>query len=290
MINQDLKTALADLIDTPIESFRAVSGGDIHESSEILCESGKRYFLKTNTAEKHDLLLAESVNLEAITATQAIKTPRVLGLGGVDNTSFLLLEWLDLKPQGDQYLLGRQLAEMHKNTSQQFGWPYENYIGYTLQKNNSHSSWAEFWLENRFLPQWQLALDNGFLRNIVALEGDIIRSTEALLRDHCPVPSLLHGDLWGGNKGFTEAGPVIFDPASYYGDRETDIAFTQMFGGFTQDFYLGYEAAWPLPDGFAFRELIYNLYHQLNHLNLFGEGYSSSCRAYIDRIISAANH
>jgi fructosamine-3-kinase len=119
-------------------------------------------------------------------------------------------------------------------------------------------------MERRMRPQIELAGKHGF---------DLALPCLKLLEGHKPQPSLLHGDLWGGNAGFTAEGPVLFDPAVYYGDREADLAMTELFGGFPQEFYSSYNKIWPLDDGYERRKHLYNLYHLLNHLNLFGSSY-----------------
>jgi fructosamine-3-kinase len=153
----------------------------------------------------------------------------------------------------------------HRRPGPRFGWPRDNYIGATPQANAWCDDWAEFWRERRLRPQLEQARSKGFDLGKIALEDLLIK--------HQPEPALLHGDLWSGNAGFTAEGPVVFDPAVYYGDREADLAMTELFGGFPREFYDAYNEAWPLEAGYAQRKHLYNLYHLLNHLNLFGGGY-----------------
>ena len=160
------------------------------------------------------------------------------------------------------------LAEAHRNPGKRFGWSRDNYIGSTPQANGWCENWAGFWRERRLKPQLELAKRNGF----------DLRFDEDLLKNHSPQPALLHGDLWSGNAGFTTHGPVVFDPAVYYGDREADLAMTELFGGFPRAFYEAYEETYPLDEGYRARKHLYNLYHLLNHLNLFGAGYLSQVR------------
>jgi len=169
-------------------------------------------------------------------------------------------------------LMGEQLADLHRHTSPdgRFGWHRDNYIGATPQANGWKESWAEFWLERRLRPQLELAGRNGFVLEAPPL---------GLLDGHEPKPCLLHGDLWSGNAGFTLQGPVVFDPAVYYGDREADLAMTELFGGFPREFYEAYQEAYPLENGYELRKQLYNLYHLLNHLNLFGAGYLAQVKA-----------
>ena len=200
---------------------------------------------------------AEVDGLRALGAV--VRVPRILEHGA----DFILLEQLDLKRSGDWSALARMLAALHRTTGPRFGWHRDNWIGGTPQINTWHDDWATFFLECRMRPQLELARKNGYS----------ISFSSSLLNNHKPRPSLLHGDLWDGNAGFIEEGPVIFDPAAYYGDREADIAMTELFGGFPGEFYAAYRKAYPLDEGYERRKNLYNLYHLLNHLNIFGAGY-----------------
>lgn len=196
-----------------------------------------------------------------------VRVPRVLDHG----PDFILLEQLDLKRNGDWAALARMLATLHRQTGPRFGWHRDNNIGATPQTNTWCDDWAEFWQERRMRPQLELARKNGFqLPDPPRLEG------------HHPPPSLLHGDLWRGNASFIDEGPVIFDPAVYYGDRETDLAMTELFGGFPPEFYSVYRKLYPLDAGYEQRKQFYNLYHLLNHLNIFGAGYLAQVRQALD--------
>jgi fructosamine-3-kinase len=161
------------------------------------------------------------------------------------------------------------LANAHRRPGPRFGWSRDNYIGSTPQANAWCDDWAEFWRDRRLRPQLELAASKGF---------DVEMPSLHLLENHEPQPSLLHGDLWSGNAGFTAQGPVVFDPAVYYGDREADLAMTELFGGFPREFYDAYRKEWPVDEGYARRKHLYNLYHLLNHLNLFGAGYLGRVR------------
>jgi len=184
-----------------------------------------------------------------------VRVPRILDHG----PDFLILEQLDLRRTGDWAALARMLAKLHRTTGPRFGWHRDNWIGRAPQVNTWHDDWAGFFLECRLRPQ--------------AAKAGIELPEIKLLENHQPQPSLLHGDLWSGNAGFIDEGPVIFDPAVYYGDRETDLAMTELFGGFPARFYEAYDEAYPLPAGYEKRKHLYNLYHLLNHLNIFGAGY-----------------
>ena len=218
--------------------------------------------MKEAPAERADAFSAEADGLEAL--RPHIRVPRVLERG-VKGKAFLRLEHLDLQ-RGDYAVLGRMLASLHRQTGTRFGWSRDNYIGLSPQQNGWMDDWAGFWRERRLRPQFERA-------------GLKCEFFEHLLKGHRPQPSLLHGDLWSGNAGFVAEGPVVFDPAVYYGDRETDLAMTELFGGFPREFYEAYNTAYPVDPGYEKRKHLYNLYHLLNHLNLFGGGYRSRVEA-----------
>jgi fructosamine-3-kinase len=224
---------------------------------------GVARFLKTNSAEHEDAFAAEADGLLALQSA-GLRAPSPLAHGVSAGRAYLLLEFLELKKGGDFAELGRMLARSHKQAGSRFGWHRDNFIGSTPQANGWKDDWAEFWLERRLRPQIELAGRNGFDFELPPLN---------VLEGHRPQPSLLHGDLWSGNAGFTAQGPVVFDPAVYYGDREADLAMTELFGGFPAEFYRGYNEAFPLQEGYERRKPLYSLYHLLNHLNLFGAGY-----------------
>ena len=245
-----------------IESATSVTGGCIHRCYAVLID-GKRGFLKTNSADHADAFAAEADGLRALRNT-VLAAPEPLAHGAAGGEAYLLLEYLELKGEGDFAALGRRLANAHRQPGPRFGWTRDNYIGSTPQQNGWGEDWAEFWLTRRLQPQIERARTKGF---------DLKLSRLTLLENHRPQPSLLHGDLWSGNAGFTATGPVVFDPAVYYGDREADLAMTELFGGFPREFYRAYNEVLPLAEGYEKRKHLYNLYHLLNHLNLFGAGY-----------------
>ena len=182
--------------------------------------------------------------------------------------------------------MGAQLAAMHRVTSTEgnFGWHRDNTIGETPQINDWSDDWIEFLTQHRLKYQFELAEQKG---HRFSQAQDLLDITPSLFEGYDPQPSLLHGDLWGGNAGFDEKGePVLFDPAVYFGDRETDLAFTELFGGFGSAFYEGYSSAWPLHGGFGKRKTLYNLYHILNHYNLFGGGYATQAEGMMTTILS----
>ena len=227
-----------------------------------------RGFRKEAAAERADAFAAEADGLEAL--RPHVRVPRVLERGVKDGKAFILLEHLDLHRGGDYAALGRMLAALHRQTGPRFGWERDNYIGRSPQRNGWCDDWMEFWITRRMQPQISMAHDNGFKVSMPSMR---------FLENHKPQPSLLHGDLWSGNAGFTAEGPVIYDPAVYYGDRETDLAMTELFGGFPREFYRAYQEAFPLDPGYEKRKHLYNLYHLLNHLNIFGGGYLGQVKA-----------
>jgi len=246
-------------------------------------------FVKVAAAERRAMLEAEAVGLEELRRAAAVRVPRVLGVGAHGSRAWLALEWIQLSAHTGpaEALLGELLAAQHRCTAPEFGWYRNNTIGSTAQLNDWLGEWVEFWRERRLRYQLELAARNGH-------DGRLLRGGEALLErlggfftNYRPVPSLLHGDLWGGNWGVEAGGgPVIFDPAVYYGDREADLAMTRLFGGFGEQFYTAYEASWPLDAGWRIRTDLYNLYHVLNHLNLFGAGYSGQALALLERLLA----
>jgi fructosamine-3-kinase len=231
---------------------------------------------------------AESAGLNEMRSAQAIRVPEPVCVGESDGQSWLVMEYISVGSNlgESQRLAGEQLAKMHQKTAESFGWSMDNTIGSTPQLNDWKNNWIEFWREQRLGYQLRLAASKGFGGKLQSQGEKLLHSLDVLI-DHAPTPSLLHGDLWGGNIG-SDSGdnPVIFDPAVYYGDREADIAMTELFGGFSGDFYSAYNAAWPLDAGYKTRKTLYNLYHILNHLNLFGSGYAGQAQNMIDRLLA----
>jgi fructosamine-3-kinase len=176
---------------------------------------------------------------------------------------------------------------MHRITRPAFGWVRDNTIGSTPQINTPADDWIGFWRDRRLRFQLELAVRNGAGGSLQAGGERLLDEFPRLFSSYTPVASLLHGDLWGGNQAYTRAGePAIYDPAVYYGDRETDIAMTELFGGFGRDFYAAYREHYPLDEGYAVRRRLYNLYHVLNHFNMFGGGYLSQARGMLDSLLS----
>lgn len=251
------------------------------------------FFIKFNQKSRLDMFEAEAAGLQEIEKTQAIRVPHVICHGVEENKSYLILENLALGSGGGSISsansaarLGQQVALMHKTTSRQFGWLRNNTIGSTRQINTQTDNWIDFWREYRLGFQLNLAKQNGGGQSLNLKGEKLIAELEQFFNGYEAEASLLHGDLWSGNYGYLKKGePVIFDPAVYYGDRETDIAMTELFGGFPGEFYSAYNEVWPLDKGYKQRKILYNLYHILNHYNLFGGGYAMQAENILDQLL-----
>lgn len=251
---------------------------------------GGALFVKVAARAALPMLEAEAEGLAELERAQALRTPRVVACGTAGEGAFLALEWLEAgaTTAASEQRLGERLAAQHTLTAPEFGWRRDNTIGTTPQANGTLASWTEFYRERRLEPQLTLAAARGNGALLAESGERLLDALPALLAGHRPPPALLHGDLWGGNWLATAAGePVVFDPAVYYGDREADLAMTRLFGGFGPAFYRAYEQAAPLPPGAELRGELYNLYHVLNHANLFGGGYAAQARAMIGRLLAA---
>ncbi|WP_040730101.1 fructosamine kinase family protein [Thiocapsa marina] len=269
-----------------IRREQSVGGGCINRAV-VLADGARAYFVKLNSADRLEMFEAESAGLAALGAANAIRVPEPVCTGVAGNQSYLAIEHLDLAGRLDGAEAGRRLAQLHRCTAPDFGWHRDNTIGSTPQHNTQTFDWVEFWRVHRLGFQLDLAARNGHGRALSG-SGERLMSVLDHLIGHRPAPSLVHGDLWGGNIGATREGePVIFDPAVYYGDRETDLAMTELFGGFGSDFYAAYREAWPMPPEYDTRRILYNLYHILNHLNLFGGGYLAQAKGMMDRLLAA---
>jgi fructosamine-3-kinase len=269
-----------------LENTRSVGGGCINQGYKI-SGNGSNYFVKLNQASQVEMFAAEAMGLEQMYATQTITVPKPICWGVVENSCYIVLQWLDLGG-GNSHVweeMGRQLAAMHKiGKSDRFGWDRNNTIGSTPQINTWSDNWADFFARERIGYQLKLAKRRG---GSFPDTAKVIEAVRERLADRQPQPSLVHGDLWSGNAAVTTDGePVILDPATYYGDREVDIAMSELFGGFPTAFYRGYNQVWELDKGYGQRKTIYNLYHILNHFNLFGGGYASQANRMIQQIIS----
>ena len=271
-----------------LDKTSAVGGGCINSAYRV--EGGTHsYFVKLNRKELLPMFEAEAEGLREIASTQTVRAPLPVCCGVGGGQAFIVMENLTLKSmRGDcDRLLGQRLAALHRIQQPFFGWRRDNTIGSSPQPNDRHGHWAGFWAGQRLGFQLKLAQSNGYGGRLQR-DGEKLRERlPGFFAGHHPQPSLLHGDLWGGNCAADETGqPVVFDPACYYGDREADLAMTELFGGFGRDFYAAYREAWPLDAGYPARKTLYNLYHILNHLNLFGGGYQGQAEGMIGQLLA----
>lgn len=267
--------------------LREVGGGCINRGY-IIGDGERRFFVKLNRAELGHMFEAEAAGLAEIQASGSIRAPQPIACGTADRNAYLVLEFLALEGSAvDDDRLGRDLAAMHRVASETYGWHQDNTIGSTPQINPRSSDWVVFWRDQRLGYQLSLAAKHGHTGALQRKGDQLLGQLDQLLSGHRPAASLLHGDLWSGNySGLADGTPVIFDPAVYFGDRETDLAMTELFGGFSPRFYAAYREAYPLEAGYNMRRTLYNLYHVLNHLNLFGGGYKAQAEDMMDRLLS----
>ncbi len=288
-----LERRLSETLGGPPNSLRAVGGGDVSAECAWTSASGERFFVKWN-AEEPRLFAAEAEGLAALAvafraqgeAAQFLTVPEVVASGEMDGTGFLVLRWFDaVTPSAAGWgALGRGLAALHRVTQDAFGFRADNFIGRLPQTNDPLGDWTAFWSERRVLPMLRQAgarVPPGLADRIRRLvESD---SAAALLADYRPVPALLHGDLWSGNVAFTAPEqPIVFDPAVYYGEREVELAFTELFGGFSEEFYAGYDEVYPRDQGYVRRRRYWQIYPLLVHVALFDGSYVHSLQAAVD--------
>lgn len=264
----------------------AAGGGCINRSHTLLGQDGRRFFLKLNSRGQADMFAAEAEGLAELARSGAIRVPRPVAQGTGEHEAWLVLEYLDLDGRGSGAELGRRLAQLHRTRGNTFGWHRDNTIGATPQPNAPASDWIAFYRERRLRHQLVLARTNGAGRRLLENGERLLADLAAFFPGYTPDPSLLHGDLWGGNYAYSDGEPVLFDPAVYYGDREADLAMTELFGGFPGDFYAAYRQAWPLDPGYGARRTLYNLYHVINHFNLFGGGYAHQAEQMLARLLA----
>ena len=266
-------------------SQQAIGGGCINDAFRLQGED-RSYFLKTNRLSFAPAFSAEALALQQLAACEGVRTPKVIAEIQSATQAYLILEYIPTRASrsGNWESLGRGLAKLHAERQAYFGWERDNLIGATPQPNPRSDDWLEFFRIHRLEHQLRLCHKRGF-----APKGSdkLLDRLDTFFTDHHPVPSLLHGDLWSGNVAFDEEGePFIFDPGSYYGDREADIAFTEFFGGFAPSFYEAYDDALSLSDGYQIRKTLYNLYHCLNHVYLFGAGYTGQADQMVRQLLS----
>jgi fructosamine-3-kinase len=291
---QALETAIGDATRSAYEitSACAVAGGCIHRALRVSGENAqgkKDYFAKLNAPERAAMFAAEAEGLAALREAGAVAVPGVVARGHDDDRAWLVLEWLDLAPLDAKSAarLGASLAAQHRGAREKFGWARDNFIGASPQLNGWSGDWLDFWRSKRLHPQLRLAAHNRLPSRMIDRGERLVADCEAFFRTYAPAKSLLHGDLWGGNAAGVAGGAcAVFDPAVYVGDREADVAMTELFGGFPPDFLSAYRASWALDDGYRVRRDLYNLYHVLNHANLFAGQHVRDSETRIERLLA----
>ncbi len=282
MIPAAIRAALEAELGTHIKDARGVSGGDINQAARLTLQDGTRCLLKWKRSPPPRFFAVEAQGLRTLAAAEEVRVPEVLAVG--TDAAYLAIEWIERGNRGPDFAerFGRALAALHRHEAAMHGLDHDNYIGAMPQINTPSTSWTQFYREQRIGAQMQFARERGHLppkreAALAQLQAQLSR----WLDDKAVPPSLLHGDLWGGNYMVdTDGSPVLIDPAVYYGHRETDLAMTELFGGFPARFYDAYNEAYPT-EGYSERRELYQLYHVLNHMNLFGGGYA----ARVDRIV-----
>ncbi|MFU8813076.1 MAG: fructosamine kinase family protein [Balneolaceae bacterium] len=286
MIPESIRTRIRRELSAPVEEATPLSGGDINRAARVRA-GGIDYFLKWNEAAPGGMFRAEEQGLDLLRAATSLAVPSVFVSHEPDSEcpGFLLMEFFQPGTPTDTHreVLGKGLAELHGKTGEQFGLDHDNFIGRLPQRNREHAVWHDFFRDERIDPQLRRAVDGGRLSRSLLSCADRFYAQLPDLFPESP-PSLLHGDLWSGNVLFTKSGtPALIDPAVYFGHPEMDLAFTRMFGGFSESFYRAYESVRPIDPGFEERIPIYNLYPLLVHANLFGGGYADRAAQFLSR-------
>ncbi len=301
--------ALSELFDVPVEVLQSgpLAGGCISDVSWVqlrcgnqafldahglICESDStiRLVIKRNAGGMVSNFRCEADGLRAIAESRTIRVPAVVACDVVDREAYLAIEYVQPGGRPAFETFGRELAQMHRATADgRIGWHSDNFLGSAQQPNTPTDTWAEFVADHRIGFQIRWAVDQRLADR--QLQHDcqrIIQRMKELLDGREDGTSLLHGDLWSGNYLFDEQQrPVLIDPAVYRGCREAEWGMIRWFGSCPETFEEGYQAEWPMPDGWRRRTDVYMLYHQLNHLNLFGGSYAGTCRRTAERILKS---
>jgi len=267
------------------QTQQAEQGGSINRAFR-LSDGSRSFFVKTNRAALLPMFEAEAVGLEALRATASIRVPQVIASGQSGGESYLVLEYIELRGRLSGRAFAEALTALHQAPQDRFGFSIDNTIGSTPQHNPWSDDWVDFYRQQRLLFQLDLLAPQGGVR--LQERGRLLcEQLGGFFGSYRPQPSLLHGDLWSGNWGAAAQGEaVIFDPACYVGDRESDLAMTELFGRPDADFYAVCDALWPIDPGYSVRKELYNLYHILNHANLFGGGYAAQAEQTVDSLLS----
>jgi protein-ribulosamine 3-kinase len=266
-----------------------VAGGDISQAY-IVSDQRKNYFVKINSLDFLDNFQQEATGLKFLQQCYHFVVPQVIGLGSANQQSYLILDYLKLNSFGDEKRFAESLAALHQITTKQFGFETNNYIGKNPQLNRWSTSWADFFIDYRLQPQFEMLFQKKSITQELQVTKqkleELLTRCFSILNQHSPLPSLVHGDLWQGNFSYSHLGnPVIFDPACYFADSEVDLAMLELFGSPSSEFYTTYYRLQPRKTGYQIRKKIYNLYHLLNHANLFGTAYTGQVKIAVDEIL-----
>lgn len=287
ILEEPLQEIVATVTGARAVRLQPVGGGCIHTASQVVTANGRSLFLKRNRPELLPVLASEADGLAALRAAGSplvIPAPHSCGVSG--GQAALLMDWLELQGASGWDELGRGLALLHRRGGgDRYGWCSDNFIGSSPQRNAPMDCWGPFFAKQRLQPQFAMATARGVAYPAAA---ELLAAVPGWLATHDAPPCLVHGDLWSGNAGMTTSGRgCLFDPAVHYADREVDIAMARLFGGFPSRFFSAYEREWPLPPGHQQRCKLYNLYHLLNHANLFGGGYARQSEACMAELLAA---
>ena len=285
---QSLAASLARQLQRPMGEIRAVPvhGGDINQAFRLECGE-HRYFVKVNRGELLSMFVAEKAGLDAIRSSRTIRVPEVYLSGRDGDRAYIVMEYIELGIRPDADRFAAALAAMHCCFHECFGFECDNTIGSTPQHNSFNTDWIDFWCRHRLGFQLELAAKNGFDTSLIDAGNRLADNLGKFFETYQPRPSLLHGDLWSGNQGTDDNGnPVIYDPACYFGDHEADLAMMELFGHPGDRFFAEYDAHFPIDADYVHRRDLYNLYHVLNHANLFGGGYAAQAQGMIMRLLA----
>ena len=274
-----------------VVSIAPVGAGCIHAALSVegrTAKAARRYFAKLDDAQHAGMFAAEAEGLAALGASTAVNVPRVIAHGADEERAWLVLEWLDINALDSHSgaALGHALAALHRQPRERFGWAQDNFIGASPQVNGWSDDWPAFWRDRRLHAQLRMAAHHRLPSRLIDRGERLAADCAAFFANHKPIASLLHGDLWSGNAAAVGTVSYIFDPAVYVGDREADIAMTELFGGFPRDFLVAYRTDFPLDEGYTVRRQLYNLYHVLNHANLFAGNYVAQAAQSIERLLA----
>jgi len=290
----EIVAAVAKQIGEPLqfESATPITGGDISAAFKLDC-GGQRFFVKLNSADRLAMFEQEATMLEQLGRSCPLRVPQPIATGVTADRAYAVMEFVRFS--GDTQLpavsLAQGLAQLHQHNDNNYGWPVDGYLGHSRQLNGRSDNWCEFWRAQRLGFQLRLAKRNGLSPHTTARLELLSDELDGLLGGYNPTPALLHGDLWHGNCGVDEAGkPVIFDPASYFGDPEADLAMTEVFGGFPESFYQAYWQVHPRAAEYEVRSQLYQLYHVLNHFNLFGGLYANRADTMVGTLLAHLGH